>query len=193
MWRKGTLMEDEKIIELYFSRSEDAISETAKKYGRYCHTIAYHILQNEEDSEECVNETYLKAWDSIPPRRPEKLRAFLGKLTRNLSLHIYEKYHADKRGAGRTALVLEELQNCIPAPDNTANAIDDMALKEILNRFLAGLPAQPRTMFLRRYWYFDTVKEISAAFGVSESKVKMSLLRSRGRLKQLLEKEGICL
>lgn len=165
-----------------------AITETAKKYGRYCHTIAYHILQNKEDSEECVNDTYMKAWDIIPPRHPEKLRAFLGKLTRNLSLHIYEKYHTDKRGAGRTALVPEELQNCIPAPDNAAKAIDDMALKEILNRFLAGLPTQSRTMFLRRYWYFDTVKEIAAVFGVSESKVKMSLLRSRGRLKQLLEK-----
>lgn len=186
-------MEDEKIIALYFSRSEDAITETAKKYGRYCHAIAYHILQNEEDSEECVNDTYLKAWDSIPPRHPEMLRTFLGKLTRNLSLHIYEKYHADKRGGGRTALVLEELQNCIPAPDNTAKAIDDMALKEVLNRFLATLPAQSRIMFLRRYWYFDTVKEIAAALGVSESKVKMSLLRSRGGLKQYLEKEGVTL
>lgn len=193
MRRKGTPMEDEKIIALYFSRSEDAITETAKKYGRYCHTIAYRILQNEEDSEECINDTYMNAWNSIPPRHPEKLRTFLGKLTRNLSLHIYEKYHADKRGAGRTALVLEELQNCIPAPDNAAKAIDDMALKEILNRFLAGLSAPARVMFLRRYWYFDTVKEIAAAFGVSESKVKMSLLRSRGGLKQYLEKEGVTL
>lgn len=186
-------MEDQQIIELFFSRSENAISETARKYGRYCHSIAYHILQNEEDSEECVNDTYLRAWDVIPPKRPEKLSAFLGKLTRNLSLHQYEKYHAEKRGAGRTALALDELQDCIPAADNVAQAIDDMALAEILNRFLAALPAQTRSMFMRRYWYFDSVEEIASRFGVSESKVKMSLLRTRGKLKQFLEKEGVCL
>jgi RNA polymerase sigma-70 factor (ECF subfamily) len=190
-------MEDEKIIGLFFARSENAISETAQKYGGYCHSIAWRILQNQEDSEECVSDTYLKAWESIPPKRPEKLRTYLGKLTRNLALHIYEKYHAEKRGMGRTALALDELKECIPAftPafDPVAGIADDMALKEILNQFLSVLPVQTRLIFLRRYWYFDTIAEIAAAFRVSESKVKMSLLRSRGRLKQLLEKEGICL
>lgn len=186
-------MEDQQIIELFFSRSENAISETARKYGRYCYSIAYHILQNEEDSEECVNDTYLKAWDAIPPKRPEKLSAFLGKLTRNLSLHQYEKYHAKKRGSGRIALALDELQDCIPAADNVAQAIDDMALTEILNRFLADLPTQSRNMFLRRYWYLDSVEEIAVRFRASESKVKMSLFRSRGKLKRFLEKEGVCL
>lgn len=186
-------MEDQQIIDLFFSRSENAISETAHKYGRYCHSIAYRILQNEEDSEECVNDTYLKAWDAIPPKHPEKLSAFLGKLTRNLSLHLYEKHHAEKRGSGRVALALDELSDCVPSADNVAQAVDDMALAEILNHFLGVLPAQPRTMFLRRYWYFDSVSEIASLFGVSESKVKMSLLRTRGKLKQFLEKEGVCL
>lgn len=190
-------MEDEKIIGLFFARSENAISETAQKYGGYCHTIAWRILQNQEDSEECVSDTYLKAWESIPPKRPEKLRTYLGKLTRNLALHVYEKVHAEKRGMGRTALALEELKECIPAYapafDPVAGIADNMALAKILNRFLAGLSAQSRVIFLRRYWYFDTIAEIAASCHASESKVKMSLLRSRGKLKQLLEKEGICI
>lgn len=184
-------MEDSHIIDLYLGRSEHAIAETAGKYGRYCHYIAYHILHNTEDSEECVNDTYLKAWGAIPPRRPNKLSAFLGKITRNLSLDKYKRYTAAKRGFGQVSLALEELEECLPASDQVGQAVDDTVLTELLNRFLAGLSPEARKLFLRRYWYLGSVKEIASDCAISESKVKMSLLRSRNELKYMLEKEGI--
>lgn len=184
-------MEDHQIIELFWQRSESAVTETARKYGRYCHTIAYNILHSREDSEECVNDTYLNAWRTIPPQRPERLSAFLGKITRNLSLKRWEQYHAEKRGAGQTALALDELAECVPASDNVEQVIDDLALAEALDRFLASLSPERRKIFMRRYWYLSPIKEIAAEYGVSQSKVKMSLLRSRQALRQLLEKEGI--
>jgi len=184
-------MEDHQIVELYWARSERAIPETADKYGRYCYTIACHILHSREDSEECVNDTYLHAWNAMPPQRPNKLSAFLGRITRNLSLNRWDKYSAEKRGAGQVFLSLDELQECIPAPDRAEQIVDDIALADILNRFLASLSAENRKIFMRRYWYFSSVKEIAEDYRFSESKVKMSLLRSRARLKLLLEKEGI--
>lgn len=186
-------MDDNQIIDLYWARSETAITETANKYGAYCHRIAYNILQNDQDSEECVNDTYHKTWDTIPPQRPQILRAFLGKITRNLSLNRYEKRMTEKRGAGEMPTVLEELEWCVPAHNNVEQVIDDLALTELLNAFLAELPAEPRKIFLRRYWYLDSVKEIAAAFSVSESKVKTTLFRTRNQLKVLLEKEGVAL
>lgn len=186
-------MDDKQILDLYWARSERAISETADKYGRYCHYIACNILHNAEDSEECVNETWLKAWGTIPPKRPNRLSVFLGKITRNLSLNRYKKYTAEKRGGGQTALALEELQECIPASDRVEQIVDDLVLTEALNRFLASLSAETRKIFMRRYWYLSSVKEIAAEFGMGESKVKMALLRSRNELKNLLEKEGIVL
>ena len=184
-------MDDSKIIELYMERSEQAISETSKKYGRYCHYIAYSILHNDEDSEECVNDTYLRAWNSIPPKRPSKLQTFLGKITRNLSLNKWDQYNTEKRGAGQTMLALEELHDCIPATGDAEQIIDDLALAEVFNCFLASLPKERRKIFMRRYWYLSPIKEISTDYSISESKVKMSLLRSRNELRQLLEKEGI--
>lgn len=184
-------MEDQQIVDLYWERSEAAISETAQKYGRYCRCIAFNILRNDEDSEECVNDAYLKAWNDIPPHRPAVLKAFLGKITRNLSLDRYEKLNAKKRSGGQMPLVLEELRECLPASDNTESIIEEMALTDILNRFLASLSSERRKIFMRRYWYFSTVREIAAEYGMSESKVKMSLLRSRNALKNLLIREGI--
>lgn len=184
-------MEDRQIIELYWARSETAISETAKKYGNYCHQIAYHILCCREDSEECVNDTWLKTWEAIPPTRPERLSAFLGKITRNLALQRYEKYNAVRRGEGQTALALHELEECIPARENVERIVDDLALTEILNEFLAGLPAETRRIFVRRYWHLRSVKEIAGEYRISESKVKVTLFRARRKLRQLLEKEGI--
>lgn len=184
-------MDDKGILDLYWARQENAICETAAKYGRYCHCIAYNILRNNEDSEECVNDTYLKAWETIPPQRPDMLSVYLGKITRRLSLNRYKFNHAQKRGSGQVALVLEELQTCIPSINNTEHLADDMVLTEILNRFLAGLSPESRMFFMRRYWYLSAVREIAADFSVSESKVKMSLSRSRDKLRTLLEKEGI--
>ena len=134
-------MEDNQIIQLYFDRSEDAISQTAVKYGKYCHTIAYNILHNFEDSEECVNDTYWKAWGIIPPRRPKKLAAFLGKITRNLSLDKYRHYTADKRGGGEFSIALDELGDCVSSLGNMDDYTNEMVLVDTLNRFLASLSA----------------------------------------------------
>lgn len=184
-------MDDRQIIALYNERSEAALSETAKKYGRYCRSIAYNILSNEEDCEECVNDTWLKAWENIPPQCPDSLPAFLGRITRNLALNRYKHNTREKRGGGQTPLVLEELADCIPGGSNAETAAEEALLVDVLNRFLDGLPVQKRKIFLRRYWYMSSVKEIAADFGLSESNVKMTLLRTRSKLKQTLEKEGI--
>ncbi len=184
-------MEDKQIVDLYWERSETAISETAHKYGKYCRYIAFNILRNDEDSKECVNDTYLRAWNSIPPHRPSVLKTFLGKITRNLSLDKYEQYNAEKRNSGQMPLILDEIQECVPASDNTENIIEEMALTEILNRFLSSLSLEQRKIFMRRYWYLSPIKEIATEYSISESKVKMSLFRSRNELKNLLEKEGI--
>lgn len=191
-YRKGkeVHVEDKQIIDLYWARSETAISETADKYGRYCHSIAFNILHSHEDSEECVNDTFFKAWKVMPPQRPNKLSAFLGTITRNLSLNKWEQYSAEKRGLGQVPLALDELQDCIPALENVEQVVDDLTLVELLNRFLSTLPKDRRKIFMRRYWYMCSIKEIADGYSISESKVKMSLLRSRNELKQLLEKEG---
>ncbi|MBO4872549.1 MAG: RNA polymerase sigma factor [Lachnospiraceae bacterium] len=184
-------MKDAEIVELYWARDEQAIRETAEKYGRYCQTIAFNILHDREDSEECVNDTWLHAWNAMPDQRPERLSAFLGRIARNLALKKREKDSAQKRGAGEVPLVLEELSDCLPAADHSDRIVEDMVLAEAFNRFLASLKAEQRKIFLRRYWYLSSVREIAADLGISESKVKMSLLRSRKELRQLLEKEGI--
>lgn len=186
-------MNDIEIIDLYFSRSEDAISETAKKYGRYCHRIAFNILCNLEDSEECVNDTYMRTWNAIPPERPNIFSVFLGRITRNLALDKYKYYHAKKRGNNFTSVAFEELKDCIPATSSTEQAVDNIALAEMLNRFLADLPAVNRKIFIQRYWYFSSIKDIASEHGMSESKVKMMMSRTRLQLKEFLEKEGVCL
>lgn len=186
-------MEDDQIIKLYWARSEDAITQTARKYGSYCYTIAYNILHSSEDSEECVNDTYMKTWSSLPPQRPRKLSAFLGKITRNLSLDRYRHYTAEKRGSGQPVLALEELSGCVPATDSTEKDLDQMELTALLNRFLASLSSESRKCFMRRYWYFSPVSEIARDYGMTESKVKMSLLRSRNKLREMMEKEGVSL
>mgnify|MGYP003298482919 CR=1 FL=1 len=183
-------MDDRQIINLFNERSETAISETAAKYGKYCHAIAYNILFNEEDTEECVNDTYLKAWENIPPQEPNILSAFLGKITRNLAISKYRYYNSKKRGNGQVALALEELAECIPSQSSTEQAVSDRLLVETLNCFLNELPLEKRNIFLQRYWYLRSVAEIAKEFAITESKVKMILLRTRNKLKQFLEKEG---
>ena len=182
-------MEDAQIVALYWQREEAAVAESDKKYGQYCRRIARNILENEADAEECVNDTWLKAWNAIPPQRPAKLSVFLGRITRNLALNRRERETAQKRGGGITAAVLEELEGCLPAP--MGDPAEDMVIRETLDRFLAELPAETRQIFLQRYWYLCPVKEIAALHGVGESRVKMALLRARNQLKDLLEKEGI--
>lgn len=186
-------MDDQQIIALYWQRSENAISETTQKYGRYCHTVAYNILQNEEDALECVNDGYLRAWNAIPPAQPNNLKTYLGKIVRNLALNRWETETAEKRGGGTVPQVLEELQTCIPSAIPGEQMLDSILLKDVLNRFLASLKPDARKIFVRRYWYMSSVKEIAREFGMTESKVTVTLCRTRQRLAQLLEKEGIIL
>ena len=184
-------MEDKNIIQLYVERAEAAISETAAKYGRLCYMIAYNILYSEEDSEECVNDTYMKAWEVIPPQIPEKLAAFLGKITRNLAISKYRHNSSKKRGGGQVMYALEELSECIPDKNTTEQAISDKLFVEQLNEFLENLPTEKRKVFMQRYWYLRPIHEIAKEFSMSESKVKMILHRTRNMLKAFLEKEGI--
>ena len=162
-------MDDSQIIDLYWKRQENAVPETKKKYGRYLFSIANHILAQYEDSEECVSDTLLGAWNSIPPHKPTVLSAYLGKITRRL----------------------EELSDCIPAEQTIDAQMDNRELAEVLNRFLSELPAPQRQAFVCRYWYCDSISEIAQRFSWSESKVKMLLLRTREKLRQYLKKEGI--
>lgn len=184
-------MEDQQIIELYFRRSEQAIAETSGKYGRYCHTIANNVLGNPEDAEECVNDTWYNTWNAIPPANPSCLRAFLGRITRNLSINRFLSRNAEKRGGGETAAVLDELAECLADKETVESAVEEKELSQMINRFLMTLPEQKRVIFLRRYWYLCPVAEIASSLRVSESMVKMSLLRMRKQLKAYLEKEGI--
>lgn len=186
-------MDDSRIIQLYLDRSERAISETSKKYGRYCHYIAFRILQNTEDAEECVNDTYLRTWNAIPPKQPNRLQTFLGKITRNLSLNRWEKSAAEMRGAGQVALVLDELAECIPADRDGESMVDNVVIQQVIDRFLGGLPPETRKIFVRRYWYMSPVKEIAGDYHLSESKVTVTLFRTREKLKAALEEEGIIL
>ena len=183
-------MDDKDIIGLYFARSEQALAETERKYGPYCHSIAYHILDNHDDSKECVNDAYYRVWNAIPPKKPNSFRAFIGRITRNLALCRYRADHAKKRGGGCVEVALEELRkaaSCLP-PDE---AVIEAELVRLIDDFLDGLTPQARSFFVRRYWYLSSVKEIAADCRVGESKVKMSLLRSRNALKERLEKEGV--
>ena len=182
-------MEDKQIVELYWARSESAISETANKYGRYCHYIAYQILTNDEDAEEVVNDTYLKAWNTIPPQRPDPLKSYVGTISRQLALNVYKEQHTQKRG-GQVPLVLDELSDCIPNPENHENIGESIALSEALSRFLRALPQKTRNIFIRRYFYMSPVAEIARDFSMKESNVTMHLLRTRRKLEQFLKKEG---
>jgi len=189
--RESDDVEDKKIVELYWERSETAIVETQKRYGGYCHYIAYNILYSHEDAEECVNDTYIKAWNALPPHRPERLAAFLGIITRNTALDRYLSDRTKKRGGGQTEAVLNELSECVPDEKSSGCMADELALREAINGFLGSLPAQKRIIFMRRYWYMSSVKEIAEDYGLTESNVKVTLLRTRNRFKAYLEKEGI--
>ncbi len=186
-------MEDVKIIELYFERNEDAILYTSEKYGRRLFNISKGIVQDNETAEECENDTYSAAWNCIPPKEPkEHFFAFLAKIIRNISINFCRKQHTLKRSAYICELS-SEMEECIPAPDNCQCRIDDIAFAEAINGFLSTLSSEKRSMFLRRYWYLDSVSDIAENFGFTESKVKSSLYRIREELRKYLIKEGYSL
>ncbi len=182
-------MEDQGIVELFFDRSEQAIVETDKKYGGYCYTIAYNILASREDSEECVSDTYFSAWNTIPPRKPTLLQAFLGKITRHISIDRWRKQTAQKRGGKELTLALEELGECLDTRGMEAE-ITHRELTRVLNGFLASLAETERNVFLCRYWYMDTIETIAKITGFSRSKVTSMLHRTRGKLQKKLAEEG---
>lgn len=186
-------MKDHEIIGLYWERKENAISATAEKYGKYCYSISYNILHNNEDAEECVNDTYLRAWKSMPPQRPKLLSAYLGKITRNLSLNRFKHYTTKKRGHGQAQLVLSELEDCIPTKTSLEQIVEEKILVSSINHFLYALPEQKRNIFICRYWYLFSIRDIAEKYKMSENKITTLLFRMRKKLKLHLEKEGITL
>lgn len=183
-------MEDSVIVEMFHRRDENAIAETSAKYGSYLRSISYSILTDGDDAENCVNDTYIAAWNTIPPNRPLTLKTYLGKITRRLSIDQCRKNNAEKRGGGTVMIALDELAECIPSTDSPENESEREELKEMINSFLRSLPLTERQVFVRRYWYMDTVAEISALSGFSAGKITSMLFRTRQKLRKELEKEG---
>ena len=183
-------MDDNKIVDMYLSRDEAAIKETTKKYGKRLRALSLGIVNDRQTAEECENDTYAEAWNSIPPHEPRSyLYAFLARITRHVSLNCCR----DRNRLKRSAFVCElssEMEECIPAPDDSGCRVDDIALGEAINKFLASLDGQKRNIFVRRYWYMDSISDISRRYGLSESKVKTTLFRCRNKLREYLEKEG---
>lgn len=183
-------MDDDKIVDLYWLRKDRAITETASKYGSYCLKISMNILNDPQDSEENVNDTWLQAWNAIPPSRPACLSAFLGKIARNLALNRFKARHTEKRGAGEFALSLEELDDCTPDRTAVGEALDAGELSRCISAFLWEQKEEARRLFVRRYFYCDSIEELCARFSLSESKVKSILFRLRNKLRIRLESEG---
>ena len=184
-------MDDNQIIDLYWARSQQAIAESEHKYGAYCRTVARNILDREEDAEECVNDTWLRAWNVIPPQRPTRLQAFFGKLTRNLSLDRWRRDRAQKRGGSQVELALEELEDCLAARDRVDESLNAQHTARLISGFVRSLPQPERTLFVRRYWYLDDIQTLARSMGMGQSQVKSRLHRIRLRLKAELEKEGV--
>ena len=185
-------MEDQQIVELYWQRSDQAIAESDRKYGHYCGTIAYQICGCLEDAEECVSDTWLTAWNQIPPKRPNILSAFFGTITRNRAINRVRAGKREKRGGGQTDLVLSELEDCILAPDNVEQEIEKKELEAAIRKFVAGLKEGERNIFLARYYFLAPTADIARRLGCSQSKVKTTLYRLRGKLSKYLKEEGLC-
>ena len=186
-------MNDSEILDLYWDRKEQAITETQNSYGRYCYGIAYHILHDKEDSDECVNDTWLRTWNSIPPNRPGNLALFLGTITRNLSFDKWKTKKALKRGNGVMEYALDELMECVPAKNTTEDTVETEELKRMINAFLHTLPERECNVFLRRYWYVEGYAEIARRYQMKLNTVKTSLFRTRAKLREYLEQEGVVL
>ena len=184
-------MEDTAIVDLYWQRSDRAIAETDRKYGRYCHSIAYHICGTDEDAEECVNDTWFRAWNLMPDKRPAVLSVFLGGITRNFALDLIKAKNRKKRGGGEAFLALDELTECIPDKTDPEQEFEDKELEAAIGRFVAGLPEIEKRVFVLRYWYLTPVAQIAGKMDFSLSKTKSILFRTRRKLKTYLTEEGL--
>ena len=182
-------MEDKVIVELFFKRDSNSIIEADKKYGKYCYKIAFNILANKEDAEECLNDTFLAAWENIPPQTPEILSAYLGKIVRNLSLKKYRLKNAQKRGGG-SQLSFDELNECIPSNSDILEQLDIKETAKMIDAFLRNLSKKDRYIFIRRYWYLDSIDNICSLTGLNVGQIKMRLLRIRRKLLSKLNEEG---
>lgn len=183
-------MTDQQIITLYWERDERAIRETDDRYGAYCRTIAQNILHDPQDAEESANDTWFRAWNAIPPARPRQLKWFLAKITRNLALDRFKAQNAEKRKSGETALILDELEECLPAQNDTQQQIEAHELQGCINRFVHNLPAREGNVFIRRYFFAESIPEIAKKYRLSQNHISVILSRTRKRLKDHLEKEG---
>lgn len=183
-------MEDKEIVRLYWDRNELAIKETSLKYGGYCYTIAYHILLNREDADESVNDAYMRIWECIPPHFPEVLSVFVGKITRRVSLDKWRTRTRKKRGGGQVCLALEELDEAVAAVHDIEKMVEQKELLRAINAFLGTLPETERDLFVCRYWFLASIRELSLKFTFSESKTKSMLFRTREKLKNYLQEEG---
>ena len=190
MKERWELMDDSKIVQLYWDRNEQALTATSDKYGNYCITIAKNILGNKEDAEECVNDTYMRAWNSLPPHRPNILSTYLGKITRNLSFNLYKRNTADKRGGGEVPVVLDEIVDLVSDTDDVEKEIDRRELVKAIDDFLGKLPADKRSIFICRYWYFDSISNIASRFGMTNNYVSVLLNRLRLKLHNYLLERG---
>jgi RNA polymerase sigma-70 factor (ECF subfamily) len=184
-------MDDERILDLYFAREETAITATALKYGAYCHAIANGILHSRQDSEECVNDTYLRAWDAIPPKRPAMLRVYLGKITRNLSLDRHRWLNAAKRGGDTVTALHSELTECLPGKDTVDAGYESALVTKAIDASLRRMGQEMRLVFMRRYWHADSIEAIASRYHMNAGKVKSMLFRARKKLKADLEGEGV--
>ena len=190
MKERWELMDDSKIVQLYWDRNEQALTATSDKYGNYCITIAKNILGNKEDAEECGNDTYMRAWNSLPPHRPNILSTYLGKITRNLSFNLYKRNTADKRGGGEVPVVLDEIVDLVSDTDDVEKEIDRRELVKAIDDFLGKLPADKRSIFICRYWYFDSISNIASRFGMTNNYVSVLLNRLRLKLHNYLLERG---
>jgi len=184
-------LDDNQIIDLYLQRCENAINETAKRYGSYCQAIAMGILHNKEDAEEVVNDTFLSLWNLIPPKHPDPFSTYIGRITRNIALDKYESRNAKKRGGDKTTLIFSELDLCLPSAFNVEDELDINNLSKEINNFLSTVKREDKLFFVGRYWYNYSICEIASKLNVGESKVKVTLHRTRKKLKTYLEKRGI--
>lgn len=183
-------MDDNAIIDLYFARDQEAVEATSREYGAYCTAIAVKILDDRGAAEECVNDTWLKCWQSIPPQRPKSLKSFAGRIARNLALSALRAESAQKRGGGQVQLALDELSEVVSGGDTPEGALDRKAFRAALDGFLAGLPERNRNLFLRRYWYLDSVEALAKRYSMSRTQVTTTLHRLRQKLRVHLEQEG---
>ena len=185
-------MNDAGIIALYWQRSERAIPETENAYGRYCHTVAYNLLRNAEDAEESVNDTWLAAWNAMPPHRPSCLKMFLAKLTRRISVSRLRHSTAAKRGGGEVELALDELAECVSTPGGVEQELEARELEQAISRFVRSLPETERTLFIGRYWLVYPVNELARRLGLKPGTARSALSRTRKSLREFLSKEELC-